>query len=105
MRENYETGRPGTTAGTPQFANAGAIQKFPVYSMYKREPYITHVHGRMKVQSFLPEFSGRRIAGAAVLVHVRTLESAGACSKLTQACPVHLEVPEEVILHKNRDRK
>ena len=59
----------------------------------------------MKVQSFLPEFSGRRIAGAAVLVHVHTLESAGACSKLTQACPVHLEVPEEVILHKNRDRK
>jgi hypothetical protein len=59
----------------------------------------------MKVQSFFSEFSGRRIAGAAVLVHVRTLESAAACSKLTQACPVHLEVPEEVILHKNRDRK
>jgi hypothetical protein len=75
--------------------------------MYKREPYITHVHGRMKVQGFLPEFSGRRIriAGAAVPVHLRTLESAGACSKLTQACPVHLKVPEEVILRKNRDRK
>ncbi len=69
-----------------------------MYSMYKREQYITHVHGIMKVQSFLPEFSGRRIAGAAVLVHVRTLESAGACSKLTQACPVHLKVLEEVIL-------
>ncbi len=63
------------------------------------------VYGRMKVQSFLPEFLGRRIAGAAVPVHLRTLESAGACSKLTQACPVHLKVPEEVILHKNRDRK
>jgi len=37
MREDYETERPGTTAGTPQFANAGAIQKFPVYSMYKRQ--------------------------------------------------------------------
>jgi hypothetical protein len=73
--------------------------------MYKKEPYITHVHGRMKVQSFLPEFLGRRIAGAAVLVHVRTLESAVACSKLTQACPGHLKVPEEVILHKKRDRK
>ncbi len=59
----------------------------------------------MKVQSFLPEFSGRRIAGAAVPVHLRALESAGACSNLTQACPVHLKVPEEVILRKNRDRK
>ncbi len=37
MKEDYETERPGTTAGTPQFANAGAIQKFPVYSMYKRQ--------------------------------------------------------------------
>jgi hypothetical protein len=37
MREDYETERPGATAGTPQFANAGAIQKFPVYSMYKRQ--------------------------------------------------------------------
>ena len=37
MREDSETERPGTTAGTPQFANAGAIQKFPVYSMYKRQ--------------------------------------------------------------------
>ena len=37
MREDYETERPGTTAGTPQFANAGAIQKFPVYSMNKRQ--------------------------------------------------------------------
>jgi len=37
MKEDYETERLGTTAGTPQFANAGAIQKFPVYSMYKRQ--------------------------------------------------------------------
>jgi hypothetical protein len=76
-----------------------------MYSMYKREQYITHVHGRMKVQSFLPEFSGRRIAGAAVLVHVCTLESTEACSKLTQACTVHLKVLKEVILHKIRDGK
>jgi hypothetical protein len=73
--------------------------------MYKREQYITHVHEIVKVQSFLQAFLERRIAGAAVPVHLRTLESAGACSKLTQECPLDLKVPEEVILHKNRDRK
>ncbi len=44
---------------------------------------------------FLPVFSGRRIGEAAALVHVHAPESAGACSKLTQACPVHLKVLEE----------
>ena len=41
MREDYETERPGTTAGPPQFANAGAIKKFPVYST--RESHTLHM--------------------------------------------------------------
>ncbi len=41
MRKDYETERSGTTAGTPQFTNYGSIQKFSMYSMYKREQYIT----------------------------------------------------------------
>jgi hypothetical protein len=54
----------------------------------------------MKVHRFLPALAGRRITETAVLVHVHALESAGACSKLTQACPVHLKMLEEAILYK-----
>ena len=54
----------------------------------------------MKVHRFLPAFEGRRIMETAVLVHVHALESARACSKLTQACPVHPKMPEEANLYK-----
>ena len=54
MREDYETERPGATAGTPQFANAGAIQKFPVYSMYKRQ-HMEEWKCRVSSQNFQEE--------------------------------------------------
>ena len=55
----------------------------------------------MKVHRFLPAFEGRRIVKTAVLVHVQALESARACSKLTQACPVHPKMPKKASLYKS----
>ena len=54
----------------------------------------------MKVHRFLPAFAGRRIVETAVLVHVHALESARACSKLTQACPVHPKMAKEANFYK-----
>ena len=42
----------------------------------------------------------KNLVEAAVLVHVHALESARACSKLTQACPVHPKMPKEASLYK-----
>ncbi len=42
----------------------------------------------------------KNLVEAAVLVHVHALESARACSKLTQACPVHPKMPKEAKLYK-----
>ena len=42
----------------------------------------------------------KNLVEAAVLVHVHALGSARACSKLTQACPVHPKMPKEASLYK-----
>jgi hypothetical protein len=55
----------------------------------------------MKMQLFLSEFKVGNLTETAVLVHVHALESAGACSKGTQACPMHLKVLEEGLSYKS----
>jgi hypothetical protein len=42
----------------------------------------------------------KNLVEAAVLVHVHALESARACSKLTQACPVQPKMAKEASLYK-----
>lgn len=103
MREDFETERPGTTAGTPQFANAGAIQKFPVYSMYMREQYITHKHGRMKVHHLYDKCNVWKEGNFEHSCHTTVQRVQRYRPKNFRdesfefkACPVHLKVPEEV---------
>jgi hypothetical protein len=81
----------------------------PIQSIYGRMWKLsmrqyTWVQG-MKVHRFLWALVGRRMTETAVLVHVHALESAGACSKLTQGCPVHRKKLEEANPYKTWDRK
>ncbi len=88
MREDYETERPSTTVGAPQFTNVGTIQKFTVYYMYWKEgnsEYSCHVPVQ-HVQRYRPEKFPNE-------------------SFEFKACPVHLKVPEEVNFAKTLRQK